>query len=132
MVNNCFHFIGNVTKDIEVRMAGNSKVCNFSLGGSIGSGEYKHSVFPTFQAWNKQAELLEQYVKKGDKIAVEATYDENHWEDGDGNKRMTVRFTVTNIFFCGNSKGKAQSDDEDANPADIEADELPEDDSVPF
>lgn len=116
MVNNSFTFIGRLVRDIEVNQINDeTKVCNFALAGDVGFGDNRHAVFPNFVAWNRQVDTLEKFVKKGQQIAIEAYYDEQHWETEDGQKRVTPRFRVNNIFLTGSKaeNERATSDDED-------------------
>lgn len=141
MVNNSFTFIGRLVRDIEVNQINDeTKVCNFALAGDIGFGENRHAVFPNFVAWNRQVDTLEKFVKKGQQIAVEAYYDEQHWETEDGQKRVTPRFRVNNIFLTGSKAENERVSSDDAprefksskDTVDIIADMSDEDDSVPF
>lgn len=140
MVNNSFTFIGRLVRDIEVNQINDeTKVCNFTLAGDVGFGDNRRAVFPTFVAWNRQVDTLEQYVKKGQQIAVEAYYDEQHWETQDGEKRTAVRFRVNNIFLTGSKAENERETPDDEAPrkpkssketVNIEMDE--DDDSCPF
>ena len=143
MVNNSFTVIGRLVRDIEVNTINEStKVCNFTLAGDVGFGENRHAVFPNFVAWNRQVDTLEQYVKKGQQIAVEATYDEQHWETEDGEKRTAIRFRVNNIFLTGSKAENERETSDDEAPRNfkssketvsVEPDEdMDEMDSVPF
>lgn len=59
--------IGNTTKDIEVKTSKSGKPwCSFTL--AVNKGE--KATFIPCVAFNKTAELLGKYVKKGNKIAV--------------------------------------------------------------
>lgn len=138
MVNNSFTFIGRLVRDVEINTTqSGAKACNFSLAGSVGFGDTQHSVFPNFVAWNRNAETMEKYVRKGQQIAVEAFMDEQHWEDKEGNKRTSVRFVVNNIFLTGSKKDneaearKNTDNEEDNSPVDIIADDESENE-VPF
>ena len=122
MVNNSFIFIGRLVRDIEVNNINEStKVCNFTLAGDVGFGENRHAVFPNFVAWNRQVDTLEQFVKKGQQIAVEATYDEQHWETEDGEKRTSIRFRVNNIFLTGSKAENERETSDDEAPRNIKS-----------
>ena len=49
--------------------------------------------------WNKLAELIEQYCKKGSQLYVEGSLQTNEWQDKDGNKRYTTEIVVRNMQF---------------------------------
>ncbi len=58
--------------------------------------------------WNKQAELIEQYCKKGSQLYIEGSLQTNEWQDKDGNKRYTTEIVVRNMQFL---DSKPQSGD---------------------
>jgi single-strand DNA-binding protein len=47
--------------------------------------------------WGKTAETLNQYCRKGNKIAISGRLSENKWEDKDGNKRSSVEIHVNSL-----------------------------------
>ena len=62
---------GNLGKDAEVRTAGGSTVCGFSLAMTAGYGDKKQTVWLDCSIWGKQAEgALPGYLKKGQQVAV--------------------------------------------------------------
>jgi single-strand DNA-binding protein len=82
-LNNTVTLIGNVGGEVVVKtLDTGKKVCNMSLatkeiyindsGSSVTNTQWHHVV-----AWGKKAELLENYVSKGDKIAIEGKLKNN-------------------------------------------------------
>jgi len=62
---------GNLGKDAEVRTAGSTTVCGFSLAMTAGYGDKKQTVWLDCSIWGKQAEgALPSYLKKGQQVAV--------------------------------------------------------------
>jgi single-strand DNA-binding protein len=88
--------IGRLGQDPEKRMtpAGHS-VVNISLatteyfkdqaGNRQERTEWHRVVF-----WNRQAEIIEQYTRKGSQIFVEGTLQTREWQDKDGNRRFST------------------------------------------
>lgn len=113
-MNKCF-FIGRTTKDIELR-AGTRRdgseysLASFSLAIDDGYGDNKTTVFINCQAWNKAAETLEKYVKKGTKIAVEARAKQNKYKNRDGVEVSTYVFVVDSFEFCESKKAAGGAD----------------------
>lgn len=102
MVENSFFCIGRLVKDPEVRSSASGVAfANFAMAlnrkGRDGKDE---TYYPEFVAFGKGAETIGKYVKKGSKLAVQATYSERMWEDKDGKKRKTVNFLVDSFHFC--------------------------------
>ena len=89
---NKVQIIGNLGRDPEVRMAGTAKVANFSVavtekfknrdGQMQEKTEWVNVVF-----WGRQAEICEQYLKKGSSIYVEGKLETRSWDDQNGQKR---------------------------------------------
>ncbi len=56
--------------------------------------------FLDFTAWGKQAENLAKYVKKGNRLAVQAKARRDSWEDKETKERRNrISFNVTNFEF---------------------------------
>ena len=49
--------------------------------------------------WNQQAELIEQYCKKGSQLYIEGTLQTREWQDKDGNKRWTTEVVSRRMQF---------------------------------
>lgn len=101
--------IGRLTKDPELRMTKtNAQVASFTLAVNRTyktNGEKKEDVsFFTCIAWSKTAEVIAQYVKKGQRIGVEGKLQQRSWEDDKGNKRSTVEVVVDNFQFLESGK----------------------------
>ena len=59
-------------------------------------------------AWNKTAEIVNQYVKKGDLIYVEGRQQTREWEDQDGQSRKSVELVADRVLMLGGKpKGEA-------------------------
>ena len=105
-VNSCV-FSGNLTKDVEVKDVGEHKVAKFSVAvNRFVKGEKKVSFFE-FEAWNKTAEFMEQYAKKGSAVTVVAEARQDTWEDKEsGKSRSKVYFAVNNLQLHGKKDSK--------------------------
>lgn len=93
---NIFVFAGNVTKDPELKTtpAGKS-VCSFSV--AINEGKDK-TTFVNCVAWEKTAELLSQYVQKGDRLSGSGRLDVRSYEK-DGEKKYVTEIVVNQFDF---------------------------------
>ncbi len=105
-MNQCT-FIGNLGKDVEVRQAGQTPVANVSLAVTKRSKGENTTVWVPLTMWGKTAELAQQYLRKGSKIAVTCSFELNDWADKDGNKRQSPVFHVNNMEFV-DSKPQGQ------------------------
>jgi single-strand DNA-binding protein len=107
--------IGNLTKDPELRYTPNgTAVTNLRIAVNRKfkdrSGELKEDTcFITVTAWDKQAEICNQYLQKGRAVFVEGILQSRSWETGDGQKRSTIDVRAERIQFLGGHKGEGQA-----------------------
>ena len=52
-------------------------------------------------AWNKTAEIAEQYLEKGREIAIEGKLTSRSYDDKDGNKRYVTEVVVNELLMLG-------------------------------
>ena len=72
---------GNLGRDAEVRLAGSSTVCGFSVAMTSGYGDKKQTVWISCSIWGKQAEgQLPSYLKKGQQVAVSGELSTREYE----------------------------------------------------
>ena len=97
--------IGNLTKDPELRYTPNgTAVTNLRIAVNRKfkdrTGELKEDTcFITVTAWDKQAEICNQYLQKGRAVFVEGILQSRSWETGDGQKRSTIDVRSERIQF---------------------------------
>ena len=120
--------IGRVGKDPEIRYTTSNKaVAMFSIAtNELGKDK---TTWHNIKAWEKQAELCEQYVKKGDLLYISGRieYTEN-------NGKYYTAIVIQNMKFLSN-KGDNQASKEQPKPptrqkpqAAAQADDLSDDD----
>ena len=97
--------IGNLTKDPELRYTPNgTAVTNLRLAVNRKfkdrNGELKEDTcFLTVTAWDKQAEICNQYLQKGRAVFVEGILQSRSWETTDKQKRSTIDVRAERIQF---------------------------------
>lgn len=109
--------IGNLGADPEIRTTPNgSKVAQFSLATSrqwnSQSGEKQEKTeWHKCVAWNAGsrgnglADIIERYVKKGDKLYVEGRIEYRQYEDKDKQTRYVTEINVREILLLGGRGG---------------------------
>ena len=96
--------IGNVGKDTEVKhLASGSVVANVTLATSEKytdkSGVKKEvTEWHNLIFWDNSAKLIEQFVKKGDKLSIEGALRTESYEK-DGQKHYRTKIQVENFLF---------------------------------
>jgi single-strand DNA-binding protein len=93
-------FIGNLTKDPEIRSTQSGmKTAGFSLAindGKDKNGQEQVQYF-NFTAFDKTAEVIERYVKKGHKLMVVGRLKNESWDKPDGTKGYSVKVVVSEV-----------------------------------
>lgn len=118
--------IGNLGKDPEIRTtSGGNKVAEFSLATSrqwnSASGEKQEKTeWHKCVAWNQGsrgtglADIIEKYVKKGDKLYVEGRVEYRQYQDKENQTRYVTEVNVREILLLGGRGGGAGGGDTDA------------------
>jgi single-strand DNA-binding protein len=108
--------LGNVGKDVALSTTGSgTKVANFSLATSErykdNSGNYQERTeWHNLVAFQKTAELISTYVKKGTKLYVEGKIQTRNWDDKEtGQKRYRTEVIVNDFVLLGDAGGHASA-----------------------
>lgn len=96
--------VGNIGQDPEVRfMPSGGAVCNLSLATSE-SWKDKQTGQPQERTewhrlvfYNRLAEIVGQYVRKGSKLYVEGSLRSRKWQDQEGQEKMAVEIIVNDM-----------------------------------
>ena len=135
-INKVF-IIGRLTRDPELSTLPNSNtsIAKFSLAcnrvyNSNGEKKDQTSFFNCI-AWGKLGELISEYCKKGQQIAIEGRLQQRSWEDKDGSKRSTVEIVVENCQFLSKPDGGAKHDGVTRGPG-VPDDVPPFNEATPF
>lgn len=106
-LRNKVQLIGNVGNDPEMTvLESGKKVIRFSLatnenhknaqGEKVQSTDWHNMV-----AWNKTAEIIEQYATKGKQIAIEGKLTSRSYETKEGEKRYVTEVIVSEVLLLG-------------------------------
>lgn len=101
--HNHFSIVGRLVRDPEISYTHSNKaMAKFSLAcnaGKDGQGQDRADFFDC-TAWEKTAELIQQYVFKGSKILAEGRMAQEKWTDKEtGKARSKITLTVRNVEF---------------------------------
>lgn len=103
--------IGRLVRDPEVRYTQSGKACasfTIAVDRRRGADGKQQADFIPCIAWEKTAEVISQYVTKGQKIAVEGRIQTRSYDAQDGSKRYVTEVVVQSMEFC-ESKGRGTS-----------------------
>ena len=132
-MNKCV-LIGRLTRDPEVRAAGETSVARFSLAVDRRfkkDGE-QTADFINCVAFGKTAEFVEKYAHKGTKFAVEGRIQTGSYTNKEGQKVYTTDVIVEQLEFA---ESKASSDNVVNTAANDDFMKVPDDlddESLPF
>ena len=113
---NSVNLIGRLSNSPEIRYTANNQVvCRFTLAVTRRfknqAGDYEAD-FINCVAFGKTAELIGNYVEKGQQLAVEGRIQTGSYTAQDGSKRYTTDVVVENITFI-NQRKKNESQQSD-------------------
>ncbi|QBQ07223.1 single-strand DNA-binding protein [Spiroplasma gladiatoris] len=112
---NSVNLIGRITKDPELRTSSGGKVfVAFTLAvNEYGAGTQYTQFIPCF-AWEKTAENMTKFVKKGSQLAVEGSISVR--QDNSNNQYSTVVTVRANrVQFLGSSQGSGANNSQNYN-----------------
>ena len=99
--------VGRLGRDPETRFTGGGQaVANFSLATDETykdkNGERQKSTeWHKITVWGKQAEIAQQYLKKGSLVYVEGRIQTREWQDKEGQKRTSYDIVANNFRMLG-------------------------------
>jgi len=111
---NRVQIIGNLTRDPELRYTPQGvAVCTFGVATNrewtLESGEKKEEAeFHRVVAWNKLAEICNQFLSKGRKVFVEGRLQTRQWEAQDGVKRQQTEIVTSDMIILDSRKREGE------------------------
>ena len=120
--------VGRLGRDPETRYtSGGQAVANFSLATDESfkdrSGErQKRTEWHKIVVWGKQAEIAQQYLKKGSLVYVEGRIQTRQWDDREGQKRTSFEIVANTFRMLGGRAEAAAAGAGPSAPAGADAD----------
>ena len=103
--------IGNLGQDPELNYTGSgTAVCNLRLATDESytnrDGELvERTEWHDIVAWERLAEVCDEYLVKGSRIYCEGSLQTSTWEDRDGNTRYSTEIKMRNMMMLGGEEG---------------------------
>jgi single-strand DNA-binding protein len=103
--------IGNLGQDPELNYTGSgTAVCNLRLATDESytnpDGELvERTEWHDIVAWERLAEICDEYLVKGSRIYCEGSLQTSTWEDRDGNTRYSTEIKMRNMMMLGGEEG---------------------------
>lgn len=101
--------IGRLSRDPELRYtSNNTPVCqiNMAISRPVSQGKDPETDFINVVVWNKQAENLVKYVKKGNQIAIEGRIQTRNYDNEEGKKVYVTEVLANHVEFIGSNSNK--------------------------
>ena len=130
--------VGRLTRDPDVRYTQDQRaVARFTLAVDrpVRSGAEKQADFPSIVCFGKTAELVEQYVSKGRRVAVSGRIQTGSYTNKEGQRVFTTDVVADRVEFLDSGSGAARSEGDE--PAGGRPNDVPDgfdalDDELPF
>jgi single-strand DNA-binding protein len=134
--------VGNLGRDPELRYTPNGQaVASFSIATTEKwkdkSGQTaERTDWHNIVCWGRNAEVANQYLKKGNPVYIEGRIQNRTYDDKDGNRRYISEVVVRRLQLLGRPSGSTGDRDDSTGGAsgpESEMDNVPEtDDDLPF
>lgn len=116
---NSVTLIGRLVADPELRYTQKgAPVCDFRIASSRRwknreTGEWQEeTLFINVVAWRRQAELANDFLKKGSAVLIEGSLRSRQWENTKGEKRTTIEVVARRIQYLDAQQREGEGDTE--------------------
>jgi len=109
-LKNRVQLIGNLGMNPEIKiLESGKKLAKFSIATNESYKNAKGEKIEDTQwhnliAWGKTADIVEQYLQKGNEVAIEGKLSNTSYDDKDGNKRYVTEIVVNELLMLGGKK----------------------------
>jgi single-strand DNA-binding protein len=130
--------IGNLTRDPEIRFLPSGKsITTFTLAVNrtytLSSGEKREETsFIPVQLMGKQAEVANQFLRKGSPVFVEGRLRQRSWETPEGQRRSVLEVVGLGIEFLAPKEKVLEETKESLEEEFIPEEEIIEEEEAPF
>ena len=111
-LSNKVQLIGNLGNNPEIINLDSGKIlAKFSIATNESYKNAKGELIKDTQwhnvvAWAKTAEIVEKYLKKGDKVAVEGKLVHRNYDDKNNNKRYITEVVINELLLLSTAKNE--------------------------
>ena len=106
--------MGRLVAEPELKTTGSGiSVCSFALAvdrNYAKQGTERQTDFINVVAWRQTAEFICRYFAKGQLIALDGSLQSRTYQDRDGNNRSVTEVIADNVYFTGDRREKASSE----------------------
>lgn len=115
--------VGNLTADPQTRTTPNgNSVCSFTVAVN---GRDNQATFFRVSAWNKLAELCQQYLAKGRKVLVTGPVSARAYQTNGGENRASLELVANEVEFLSPREETTARAPENGGFVHVEEEDLP-------
>lgn len=134
---NTITIVGHLGRDPELRYTPQGKsVCDFTIATSEKFRDAEKTTWFRVTVWDRSAESVAQYLKKGSAAYVVGRLSLDEWTDKDGNTRQTLAVNASDVKFLGGRSDEPETIKEKVMAAETAKFTgnlpVPADDDIPF
>lgn len=105
-----FEMIGRIGGDLELKTTQSGRsVLEFSLADTEKVNDKEITTWINCVVWEKRAENISRFSRKGDMIFVEGKIRNEKYQDKDGNNRYKTYLLVNNFTFLPNNREEKET-----------------------
>ena len=127
---NVISFDGRLTKDAELKQLQTNTVCNFDVACNIGYGDRKKTIYLRCDLWNKRAESLHSYLKKGNQVFISGELSTEEYTDKNGDIKSSLKCRVNDLSFGAETRNNEKIQPTEQNNEKIQQDPTIDDDEI--
>ena len=110
---NCVQLLGRLTKDPGIRytQTNNIPIASFTLAVNRRFAKETDEVkadFINIVVWNKTAEFVSKYFKKGMQVVIQGRIQTRTWDDDQGQKHYATEVIAEQVFFADSKKEQSE------------------------
>jgi single-strand DNA-binding protein len=99
---NSVSLVGNLATDVDLKQVNEKAVASFLLAVDRGARD-GGADFVWITAWDRQAELCNDYLDKGRRVGIEGRLKSRTWEQ-DGRRRDAIEVVARRVSFLDGSR----------------------------
>lgn len=103
--------LGNLTSDPEMKYVKETPKTSFSIAINEKRGDKEETLFVDVECWDKLAEIVAEYKRKGDPVLVQGRWKMDEYEDRDNNRRRKWYVRADTVRFVSGGERRDRDDE---------------------
>jgi len=103
--------MGNLTADPELKYVKDTPKTTFSIAINEKRGEREETLFVDVECWDKLADTVAEYKRKGDPVLVQGRLKMDEYEDREGTRRRKWYVRADTVRFVSGGERRDRDDE---------------------